>query len=37
VPLSGTYLGNEEDELDMKIEVNVKSEEDAETSKALAG
>ena len=26
VPLSGTYLGNLEDELDMKIEVNVKCE-----------
>ena len=36
LPLSGTYLGNMEDELDMKIEVNVKSEEDAETSTALA-
>ena len=37
VPLSGTYLGNVDDELDMKIEVNVKSEEDTETSTALAG
>ena len=35
VPLSGTYLGNLEDELDMKVEVNVKCE-DAGTSTALA-
>ena len=26
VPLSGTYMGNVEDELDMRVEVNVKSE-----------
>ena len=37
VPLSGTYLGNLEDELDMKVEVNVKCEADAGTSTALAG
>jgi transglutaminase-like putative cysteine protease len=37
VPLSGTYLGNVEDELDMRIEVNVKCEADAEISTALAG
>jgi transglutaminase-like putative cysteine protease len=36
VPLSGTYLGNVEDELDMRIEVNVKCEADAEISTALA-
>ena len=32
VPLSGTYLGNVEDELDMRVEVNVKCETDAEIS-----
>ena len=37
VPLSGTYLGNVEDELDMRVEVNVKCETDAEISTALAG
>jgi transglutaminase-like putative cysteine protease len=37
VPLSGTYLGNMEDELDMRVEVNVKCETDAEISTALAG
>jgi transglutaminase-like putative cysteine protease len=37
VPLSGTYLGSLEDELDMKVEVNVKCEADAGPSAALAG
>ena len=37
VPLSGTYLGSLEDELDMKVEVNVKCEADAGASTALAG
>ena len=37
VPLSGTYLGSLEDELDMRVEVNVKCEADAGTSTALAG
>jgi transglutaminase-like putative cysteine protease len=37
VPLSGTYMGNVEDELDMRVEVNVKCETDAEISTALAG
>ena len=36
VPLSGTYLGTLEDELDMKVEVNVKCEADAGISTALA-
>jgi transglutaminase-like putative cysteine protease len=36
VPLSGTFLGNLDDELDMSVEVNVKCEADAETSTALA-
>jgi hypothetical protein len=37
VPLSGTYRGNLDDELDMSVEVNVKREADAEISTALAG
>ena len=37
VPLSGTYQGNLDDELDMRVEVNVKCEADAEISTALAG
>jgi transglutaminase-like putative cysteine protease len=37
VPLSGTYLGNSEDELGMKVEVNVECEADAGTSTAWGG
>jgi transglutaminase-like putative cysteine protease len=36
VPLSGTYQGKLDDELDMRVEVNVKREADAEISTALA-
>jgi transglutaminase-like putative cysteine protease len=37
VPLSGTYLGNSEDELGMEVEVNVECEADAGTSTAWGG